>query len=585
MRKLAPLIIVLIFFLLAPIARAGEVWHFKREFLPALVKAVPGILESQDKKTGRFGTGVFIVTDQNAMYSLAVAWNTPPADRVENPYYHDTAVLDAIMSAGDSLIAVQDPKGMWEFRKKDNSTWGQIYMPWTYSRWIRAFDIVKDAMPSDRRAKWEKGLLLGFEGIYKTEPTKPMQNIPVHNCMGLYLASKIFNKPQWEKAAVDYLHACVKAQHPDGYWTEHKGPVVMYNGVYVDALGAYYGMSGDKIVLDALNRSTKFHAAMTYPDGRAVETVDERNPYGENIAGINLGFSFSPEGRAYIKRQTEKLRPTLGGQPVGPEVAANFIRYGEEGELAPPPKAGDVYVSGDKQVMTRRAGPWFLCMTSYTAEIDPRRWIQDRQNFLSLYHDDMSLILGGGNTKLQPLWSTFTVGDIKLLRHKPGDESPRFVPPPGLKHTPSSAALHVEENMLDLDYAGTDCSVAVDLADEKRAKVTYTLRSPTTRQVAAHVPLIPKLKGKWASASGKGGTLSEDTIDLKPGEAGEWFAHRGFRIKIPSDASITWPALPHNPYTKDGHAELREGRIVITLPFSPQQTSQEILVEPNEGTK
>ena len=74
-------------------------------------------------------------------------------------------------------------------------------------------------MPSDRRAKWEKGLLLGFEGIYKTEPTKPMQNIPVHNCMGLYLASKIFNKPQWEKAAVDYLHACVKAQSTRGRWS------------------------------------------------------------------------------------------------------------------------------------------------------------------------------------------------------------------------------------------------------------------------------------------------------------------------------------------------------------------------------
>jgi len=73
-------------FAFCPTAQAAEVWSFKREFLPALVKAVPGILQSQDKATGRFGTGVFIVTDQNAMYSLAVAWNTPPADGVENRY-------------------------------------------------------------------------------------------------------------------------------------------------------------------------------------------------------------------------------------------------------------------------------------------------------------------------------------------------------------------------------------------------------------------------------------------------------------------------------------------------------------------
>jgi len=572
--------VLLVFTAMAP---AAEVWHFKREFLPALVKAVPKILESQDRKTGRFGTGIWIVQDQHPMYPLAIAWATQ-IDGVENPYYHSTDVLEAIMSAGDALIAEQDAKGMWEFRKKDASTWGKIYMPWTYSRWIRTFDLVKDGMPGDRRAKWEKALLLGFDGIYKTEPKKPMQNIPVHNCMGLYLAAKMFDKPEWEKAAVGYLHACVKAQHPDGYWTEHKGPVVMYNGVYVDALGAYYGMSGDKIVLDALERSTKFHAAMTYPDGRAVETVDERNPYHENIAGINLGFCFSPEGRAYVKRQLATLAKHTDS-PVGPEIAANFIRYGDEGELAPPPKAGDVYVSGDKRVLTRRAGPWFLCMTSYTAEVDPRRWIQDRQNFLSLYHDKENLILGGGNTKMQPLWSTFTIGDVNLLRHKPGDERPNFLPPAGLKHTPSNGLLDVDDTTLELDYAGTSCSVAVDLSDPKRAKITYTLYTPTATDVIAHVPLIPKLKGKWATASGKSGTLSDEPIALKPGDAGDWFAHRGFRVTIPSSASVTWPALPHNPYAKDGKPETRDGRIVIALPFSSEQTRHEVFVELDEGTK
>ncbi|MEA2711790.1 MAG: hypothetical protein QOF78_4391 [Phycisphaerales bacterium] len=576
--------LLLVVLLLSGTASAAEVWNFKREFLPALTNAVPKILDDQDKKTGRFGAGIWMVNDQHAMYPLAVAWATK-IEGVDNPYNHDEKVLEAIMSDGDALIADQDEKGMWEFRKKDGSTWGKIYMPWTYSRWIRTFDLVKDGMPSDRRAKWEKGLVLGFTGIFNTEPKKPMQNIPVHNCMGLYLAAKIFNKPEWKRAAVDYLHACVKDQHPDGYWTEHKGPVVMYNGVYVDALGAYYGMSGDKIVLDALNRSAKFHAAMTYPDGRAVETVDERNSYHENIAGINLGFCFSPEGRAYVKRQMALLAPHLEGAPVGPEVAANFIRYGEEGELAPAASSSDVYVSGDKQVLTRRAGKWFFCMTSYAAEIDPRRWIQDRQNFLSLYHDDASLILGGGNTKMQPLWSTFSVGDINLLKHKAGDENPRFLPPPGLKHTPSAAALHVEENTLDLDYAGTDCSVSVDVSDPAKAKIVYTLHTPTTKAVAAHVPLIPKLKGKWSTASGKSGVLSDAPIDFKPGEAGEWFAHRGFRLKIPADASITWPALPHNPYAKDGKPELHDGRIVVTLPFSADVTRQEIFVELDEGTK
>jgi hypothetical protein len=86
-------------------------------------------------------------------------------------------VLDAVMAAGDALIADQDAKGMWEFRKKDGSTWGQIYMPWTYSRWVRAYAMIKDAMPADRRAKWEKALILGYDGIAKNE-LDHLHNIP-----------------------------------------------------------------------------------------------------------------------------------------------------------------------------------------------------------------------------------------------------------------------------------------------------------------------------------------------------------------------------------------------------------------------
>ena len=166
--------------------------------------------------------------------------------------------------------------------------------------------------------------------------------------------------------------------------------------------------------------------------------------------------------------------PDLEPNPsIEPEIGGNFILYGEEGELAPPPTSDDVYVSGDKHVFTRRAGPWFLCMTSYTAELDPRRWIQDRQNFFSLYHDDGHAILGGGNTKLQPLWSTFTVGDVSLLKHKAGEENPNFTPPKGIVHVPTSATLDPQTASLILDYAGTACAVQVDLSNSDTARVIW----------------------------------------------------------------------------------------------------------------
>src|SRR5207248_239272 len=117
-----------------------------------------------------FGTGVFIVRDQEPMYALAVAWATPDDG---NPYFHSDEVLTAIIKAGDALIDAQKPNGMFLFKKKDGSEWGDIYMPWTYSRWIRAFALIRDAMPAEARERWSKALILGYNGILGHELVKP----------------------------------------------------------------------------------------------------------------------------------------------------------------------------------------------------------------------------------------------------------------------------------------------------------------------------------------------------------------------------------------------------------------------------
>src|SRR5207248_2800188 len=87
-----------------PQMTVAEELKFKDDFLARLVKDVPKILKTQDKSTGRFGSGVFIVTDQNVLFPLAAAYATK-RDGVENPYYHNPELLDAVMAGGDALIA------------------------------------------------------------------------------------------------------------------------------------------------------------------------------------------------------------------------------------------------------------------------------------------------------------------------------------------------------------------------------------------------------------------------------------------------------------------------------------------------
>ena len=76
---------------------------FKDRALEQLVARIPGILKTYDKKTGRFGSGLFVVGDQNSLFPLAVAYATPSA---KNRYHHDPKLLDVIMKGGDALIEV-----------------------------------------------------------------------------------------------------------------------------------------------------------------------------------------------------------------------------------------------------------------------------------------------------------------------------------------------------------------------------------------------------------------------------------------------------------------------------------------------
>lgn len=547
--------------------------RFREQALESLVQAIGQILENYDSATGRFGSGVWICSDQNVIYPLAVAWSYKSP---QNPYYHNSELLKAIIAGGNALIDDADKEGAWVFRKKDNSTWGMIRMPWTYSRWVRAFSLIRDAMPEDDRKRWEEALTLGYANIMAKD-MKRVHNIPAHHAMGLYCAGKVLGKPEWCDFAREFMAKVVDQQDPAGYWSEHIGPVVRYNFVYVDALGHYYAMSGDESVLPALKRSARFHAMFSYPDGSIVETIDERNPYKAGIQLGGVGFTFTAEGRGYLARQLELIR--LTGGKISADDAASLLLYGEEGPYVPIPAAqtNRIDVTPDGKALVCREGPWFVCLSAYHCPVVENRWIQDRQNLVSIFHDKTGLIIGGGNTKLQPLWSTFTVGDISVLRHEPGDENPRFTPTGELYHVPDAAGLRQEEPVgLGLVYGNERCSVLVEPVDERMLRIVLHADCRSGLPVEAHLTLIPHLDKPLVTANGSHLALGETTFELDSADVGEWIEHAGWRLTIPDGARVVWPVLPHNPYRKDGRAEIEEGRIVVGVPLSSERRDCEL---------
>ncbi|HUS80794.1 MAG TPA: hypothetical protein VM283_05960, partial [Armatimonadota bacterium] len=528
----------------------------------SLVERIPAITDSYHADTGRFGTEPWICSDQNHIFPLAVAW---ALDDPANPYHHDDAVLQMIARAGEALVGDQDERGMWTFRKKDNSTWGQTAMPWTYSRWVRAYELVREALPAESREKWERGLLLGYGTIAATALGR-VHNIPTHHAMGLYIAGLCFDRPEWREQAKAFMPQVVAAQDPAGFWTENFGPVVGYNFVYIDALGVYYHYSQDPAALEALRRAAVFHSAILWPDGSSVSCIDERVIYHDQVAVGNVGFSWTPEGRGFLLKQVW-LASGGGERPVEADFAASMLQYGGEGPPVPPPAEADqsTVTLGDRDALIRRHRPWQWAMSAYATPPTQSRWIQDRQNLVDIYHDDLGLVAGGGNTKLQPYWSTFTVGDPALLSHTPGDEEPNFVPEVDLRWTPEKASITTAaEPELLLTYGDVEASFAATPREDGSLALAW--RAPAGRRVQAHLPLLNR-SSRIVTAAGERIRLTGADLHLTAADVGGWFRYGDLRVTMPEGSWLLWPALQHNPYTKDGSSSPSAAKLVVVLPF------------------
>jgi len=537
-------------------------WTPEPELLDSLDRAVPVLMASQ-KENGQFGTEPWISTDQNCLLALAAAWSLP-----DSAHYHSGEVLDAIARGGHALIDAQDENGMWMFRKKDYSTWGPILMPWAYSRWVRAYQLVCEDMSAADRRRWEEGLILGYGNIEATCLGR-VHNIPAHHAMGLYCAGTVFGRKAWQERARHFMHEVVAAQSPNGWWAEFEGPVVAYNFTYSEAVGVYHALSGDAAVLESLERAARYHANLTYPNGTPVETVDGRNPYGGAMRLGNAGFTYSAAGRGYLARQHG--RQIASGQAFDADYAANILLHGAEGnaEEMTADRDDHQYRMGDEALVVR-SRPWFLCLSALTTEIPDQRWGQDRQNFLSVYHDRTGLILGGGNTKLQPLWSNFTIGDTSLLFHTPGDEDPDFRPRSGLVHTPEKVEYQTDgkNHELTLQYGVEECRVQAQCRSDSLVDLAVASTKASGLPVEAHLTLMPHLGANLVRSCGETIELGEQTVSW-PGGEDVWIAHAGWRLWLPAATRLEWPALPHNPYRKAGEAEIAEARLVVIVPLAP----------------
>ena len=210
--------------------------------LEYLARGVPTAQLRFDPQTGRFlsDNGGWAVTHQDVILPLALLYQTAGTQ-----YHQNAGVLSLAARGGDALRDPQDQEGRFEFIKPDGSRWGKTYMCWSMYHWVEAHGLLRGEMDPERRARWEAGLRLCFDGIIRELGDAPRaHNINCWHGMALVRAAQLLAENSWLEAGKRIIRRHVAAQSPEGYWDEGAGPTTSYNLVYVHAIGLYYWFTG-----------------------------------------------------------------------------------------------------------------------------------------------------------------------------------------------------------------------------------------------------------------------------------------------------------------------------------------------------
>jgi hypothetical protein len=198
-----------------------------------------------------------------------------------------------------------------------------------------------------------------------------------------------------------------------------------------------------------------------------------------------------------------------------------------------------------------REDSWFACLSAFVCPPVSSRWGQDRQAFLSLWHDRFGLILGGGNSKDQTEWSSFVADG-------------RFVPDQG-ELLPDGAGVA-------LTYRNVRCLLRLWFEGAKVIIESTAGGGPALQQFVVQV----KPGDTVRSATGHETKLTDNPLHWGPRELGGWIETNGCRIAAPPGAEFRWPTAAFNPYAADGAPAFGSERGILAARIDGQPVRWEI---------
>jgi hypothetical protein len=435
--------------------------------------------------------------------------------------------------------------------------WGRHVGEWSNYYLMKSLALMRerDAGAPELRERLERAVRGAVGRIYESfmkshgPDAPPAPRFPGNHAAwhGLLLAEAgaRFKEPRWVELGRHFFRTRVLPfQLPSGCWPEGGGIVVNYSMVTAQALSLYAGLAGDRDARDAVARYLSFIRFFTFPDGSSAVVADCRQRYhARPMVFLPPLFMRDPEGREDCLRRIrgfhEHLR-TEGVKPLGVQGLAFFATVAEfllgEKESAPG-TFGALPVSGI-DVSRHEAGQWTAFVSRQLVEETPSRWILDAQNLLEIHHRGGGYLVGGGNGKYQPRFST-------IRRRNAGRA---YVP-----ETATSLVVEERRAVVRYGFGGDGVELALEVRPEEvRAsfRVSQLAAPGTVYEAALMLDVHPgesiRCDDREYVVDAFG--LIEHAFGTEGGKI-EW---RGRSLAVPPGALLTYPIVPHNPYRQDG---------------------------------
>ncbi|MBT3601636.1 MAG: hypothetical protein HOE48_11095 [Candidatus Latescibacteria bacterium] len=428
--------------------------------------------------------------------------------------------------------------------------WGRHVGEWLNIYLLRSLHVMEahdvgDADLRDEIAKSVQGavaiLVSRFQSRFDDAPVQFPGNHATWHGLLFYEAGQYFDQVDWmDFAKAFFAKYIIPTQRPNGVWPEGDGIVVNYSLVTTQAVSLFAEASGDSLALESMARALGFFKYFSLPDGSSGVAGDCRMRYhARPMVFLPPSFLRSDSGRQLWLDRVNGYRQSLDESELVDNAAQGLAFYGASVQALFEWHVADdtllEVIPEDVPVGRIDLDAWTGFLSWQLTPEHASRFILDAQNFVEIYHSESGYLVGAGNSKYMPRFST-----VRRI-----DSGRSYIP---------DFAECVEQSdteVVSVYVFGTDqVQVSLSVEDNKCCVRARLLTEGADADYEFGLMLAFKKDEIIQLGDTSLDVLPLAMINHRFGDEGLVWRERSF--DVPTGAVLDYPLIPHNPYTQHG---------------------------------